>query len=91
MPQPSLGRRRTPCTCKSLSTEPRLYGRIDLRPDGLTHLGHGTAAAYTAVRDRVSFLARDRETTPDIEALADLIQSGELLEAVRDAVGDDFD
>ncbi|MBC8446046.1 MAG: histidine ammonia-lyase [Chloroflexi bacterium] len=62
---------------------------IDLRPDGPAHLGRGTAAAYAAVRERVNFLAHDRETTPDIESLADLIHSGELLEAVRDALGDD--
>jgi len=36
-------------------------------------------------------LARDRATAPDIEALADLIHGRQLLEAVRDAVGVDFD
>jgi len=55
---------------------------IDLRPDGPARLGRGTAAAYAAIRERVNFLAHDRETMPDIEALADLIHSGELLEAV---------
>ncbi|MCG2769671.1 MAG: histidine ammonia-lyase [Anaerolineae bacterium] len=64
---------------------------IDLRPDGPAHLGRGTAAAYAAVRERVSFMVHDRATTSDIEALADLIHSRELLEAVRDAVGIDFD
>jgi len=64
---------------------------IDLRPDGPARLGLGTAAAYTAVRGCVSFLARDRPTAPDIEALADLIHGRQLLEAVRDAVGVDFD
>ena len=64
---------------------------IDLRPDGPARLGLGTTVAYAAIRERVSFLTRDRETTSDIEALADLIHSRELLEAVRDAVGVDFD
>ncbi len=64
---------------------------IDLRPDGPARLGRGTAAAYAAVRERVDFLAHDRETTSDIEALADLIHSGGLLEAVRDALGSGFD
>jgi len=54
---------------------------IDLRPDGPARLGRGTAAAYAAVRDRVTFLAHDRETTSSIEALAGMIQSRELLEA----------
>jgi len=35
---------------------------IDLRPDGPARLGLGTAAAYTAVRGCVSFLARDPGT-----------------------------
>ncbi|MBI1802336.1 MAG: aromatic amino acid lyase [Chloroflexi bacterium] len=61
---------------------------IDLRPDGPARLGAGTAAAYKSIRSRVTFLAHDRQTTPDIEALADLIVSGELLRAIRQ-VGDD--
>jgi histidine ammonia-lyase len=52
---------------------------IDLRPDGPARLGRGSAAAYAAIRGRVPYLEKDRETTPDIEALAELIQSGELL------------
>ena len=64
---------------------------IDLRTDGPARLGSGTAAAYAAIRERVSFLVHDRETTPNIEALADLIHSRKLLEAVRDALGDDSD
>ena len=49
-------------------------------------MGSGAAAAYAAIRERVSFLPHDRETAPDIEALAELIQSRGLLESVRDAV-----
>ena len=52
---------------------------IDLRPDGPARLGQGTAIAYAAIRQRVPFLAHDRQTTADIEALADLIRSGALL------------
>jgi len=63
---------------------------IDLRPDGPARLGRGTAAAYKAVRKGVAFLARDRETTPDIEALAEMIQSGELLETVQGELGADL-
>ncbi|MCJ7622061.1 MAG: histidine ammonia-lyase [Anaerolineaceae bacterium] len=63
---------------------------IDLRPDGPAQLGRGTAAAYAAIRERANFMVHDRETTPDIQALADLIQGGELLGAVRDALGDDL-
>ncbi len=52
---------------------------IDLRPDGPARLGQGTRAAYDRIRTRVDFLKHDRETTPDIEALAGLIASGELM------------
>ncbi len=52
---------------------------IDLRPDGPARLGRGTTRAYTAIRDRVAFLDHDRPLTPDIDTLAELIQSGQLL------------
>jgi histidine ammonia-lyase len=64
---------------------------IDLRPNGLARLGRGTAAAYATIRKHVVFLEHDRETTPDIQVLADLIQSGELLEAVGSTLGVGFE
>ena len=59
---------------------------IDLRPAGPDRLGRGTARAYTGIRRCVPYLAHDRAVTPDIEALAELIRSGDLLVAVADAV-----
>ncbi len=67
---------------------------IDLRAqggDGATRLGGGTAAAHALIRGRVPPLLHDRPMTPDIETLADLIRSGEMLEAVRRAVAGNFD
>lgn len=61
---------------------------VDLRPNGPSRLGPGTAAAHRAVRERVAFLDRDRELAPDIEAVDALIRSGELLEAVDRATFD---
>ena len=58
---------------------------IDLRPDGPVRLGHGTSRAYAEIRKHASYLAHDRPTSPDIEALTDLIRSGALLQAVKDA------
>ncbi|MGQ0601460.1 MAG: histidine ammonia-lyase [Anaerolineales bacterium] len=55
---------------------------IDLRPDGPTRLGHGTRAAYEVIRRHVNFMEHDRELTHDIEALAELIRSGEVVNAV---------
>jgi histidine ammonia-lyase len=59
---------------------------IDLRPAGPARLGRGTAPAYAEIRRRVPYLEHDRVLTPDIEALADLIRSGDLLAAVADAL-----
>ncbi len=61
---------------------------IDLRPNGPARLGRGSAGAYATIREEhVAFLEHDRETTPDIQVLANLIQSGELLEAVGSVLG----
>jgi histidine ammonia-lyase len=64
---------------------------VDLRPNGPAHLGRGTTAAYEIIRKRVDFLEHDRETTPDILVLTELIKSGELLEAVESALEDGSD
>jgi histidine ammonia-lyase len=55
---------------------------IDLRPNGPARLGRGTRPVYGLIRRHVRFLEHDRETTPDIETLAELIHSGKLLAAV---------
>jgi histidine ammonia-lyase len=60
---------------------------IDLRPNGPTRLGRGTAVAYARIREQVAFLDHDRELTPDIEALVELIRSNQLVEIVRDTTG----
>jgi len=64
---------------------------IDLRPNGPARLGRGTAAVYATIREHVGFLEHDRETTPDINFLADLIQGGELLDAVGSVLELDFE
>jgi len=63
---------------------------VDLRPQGPERLGRGTAAAHRSVRRRVRFLEHDRPLAPDIEALAELIASGELLQDVQRAIGRDL-
>jgi histidine ammonia-lyase len=64
---------------------------IDLRPNGPARLGRGTAAAHATIRKYVAFLEHDRETTPDIDSLAQMVQSGELLEAVENALAVGFE
>lgn len=54
--------------------------------DKLTH-GVGTAAAIDEVRDHVSPLSKDREIAPDIEAIDDLIASGELSTTLESVLG----
>ncbi|MCE9671393.1 histidine ammonia-lyase [Myxococcus stipitatus] len=47
--------------------------------------GRGALAAYELVRSKVPHMDRDRELHKDIEAVSQLIDSGELLAAVRSA------
>jgi histidine ammonia-lyase len=47
--------------------------------------GRGPRAAHELVRSRVPTMEKDRELHRDIEAVCQLIDSGELLEAVRSA------
>ena len=61
---------------------------VDLRPDGPNRLGVGTRAAYRAIRECVAFLEHDRALTPDIEAVAALIESGELVYRVERAIAE---
>jgi histidine ammonia-lyase len=56
---------------------------IELRPDGPHRLGRGTDAAFEQVRSRVPFLEHDRALAPDIQALTELLASGEMLTAVQ--------
>jgi histidine ammonia-lyase len=47
----------------------------------------GTAAALAAIREAVPFLEGDRALKPDIDAMIELVRSGELVNAVEKAVG----
>ena len=51
-------------------------------------LGAGTRAAYQQIRQRVAPLKEDRMLAPDMNALTDLIMSGELTAAVESVVGE---
>lgn len=52
------------------------------RATGKLRLGRGTQIAYDAVRRHVSFMESDRPLMMDINLVADLVRSGELLENV---------
>ena len=59
---------------------------IDFRRQVLgpqARLGQGTAAAYRLIRERVPFLERDAIMYPYMEAVHDLVVSGELTGAVE--------
>jgi histidine ammonia-lyase len=49
--------------------------------------GKGSSAAHQAVRGVAPFLEADRELKPDVDAVIDLVASGELLRVVAGAVG----
>ncbi len=55
---------------------------IDLRPDGPNRLGEGTTQAYNTIRERVSPVYADRELHLDIETLAAMIQTNEILDTL---------
>jgi len=50
---------------------------------GNPRLGRGTAVAYELIRQRVPFLEQDAIMYPYIEAVRELVESGELVEAVE--------
>jgi len=50
--------------------------------------GEGTMAAYNVIRSTVSHLDSDRILSKDIEAVKSLMQSGKILEAVEDKIGE---
>ncbi|MFQ5812930.1 MAG: histidine ammonia-lyase [Anaerolineae bacterium] len=63
---------------------------IDFRREmlgGEPRLGRGTAVAYELIRQRVPFLERDAIMYPYIEAVRELVSSGELVRAVDGAIG----
>ena len=63
---------------------------IDLRREmlgGDPRLGKGTAVAYELIRQRVPFLEQDAIMYPHIEAVCELVRSGELARAVEGAMG----
>ncbi len=49
--------------------------------------GKGVKAAYSVVRENVAFLEEDRPLYPDIEKLASLVKSGEILKRVEESIG----
>ncbi len=53
---------------------------------GAKRLGQGTKVAYSLIREQVPILREDRVLSKDIEAIVNLIRTGELVEAVEDAV-----
>jgi histidine ammonia-lyase len=50
--------------------------------------GRGTEAAYQVIRRHVAFLDEDRPLHADINTMAEVVGSGEILAAVEKAVGE---
>jgi histidine ammonia-lyase len=49
--------------------------------------GAGTHAAYGVIRKIVPHLEKDRVLSEDVKRIVQLIRSGEILDAVENAVG----
>ncbi len=63
---------------------------IDFRREmlgGNPRLGRGSTVAYELIRQRVPFLEHDAIMYPYIEAVRELVSSGELVQAVEGAIG----
>jgi histidine ammonia-lyase len=50
-------------------------------------LGKGTEAAYKTIREQISHLSSDRPLYPDLETMAKMVHSGEIVRAVEEALG----
>jgi len=59
---------------------------IDLRKNGPKHLGKGSKIAHTVIRNYVDIYHQDKEMSPDISRLAELIKREEILEAIASGV-----
>ena len=49
--------------------------------------GRGTEAAYKTCREKIPVPDRDRELSRDIEAMKELVLSGEIIRRVEERVG----
>jgi len=58
---------------------------LDLREQ---KMGKGSKAAYEVIRSHVKFLEDDRPVHGDIDRMAEVCKSGEVLEAVEKAIGE---
>lgn len=59
---------------------------IDLRDKGPQRLGEGTRIAHSIIRKSVKLYENDREMTPDIRGLAELIAQEKIIEAVDEGL-----
>jgi len=62
---------------------------IDFRREALgpeARLGQGTASAFGLIRQRVPFLDQDAVMYPHMEAVRELVASGELMRVVKDGL-----
>jgi histidine ammonia-lyase len=64
-----------------------LCGAQALEFRGVEHAGPASRAAHAAIRQVVARREADRLLSPDIEAVADLVRSGCLLDAVESVTG----
>ena len=53
---------------------------------GVGSLGRGTEAAHRAIRAQIEYLESDRPLYPDLDRMADMIRSGEIVGEVEGAL-----
>ena len=57
---------------------------IDLRPEGPARLGQGTARLYAEIRKQVALMEHDRQTSADMQVIAQFIRNGTLASTISD-------
>ena len=57
--------------------------RAALASSAAVHPGHAVAAAHAAIRAKIPFLDRDRALDGEVATAVRLVESGEILAAVR--------
>jgi len=50
--------------------------------------GEGTQAAWQTIRQKITYLDRDRQLSGDIAAMTAMVRSGEIVAAVEAVVGE---
>jgi histidine ammonia-lyase len=64
------------------------YSLQEGKPGAKSQAGKGTDAAFQTIRKRIGHLTEDRPLYPDLQAIAEMVHSGEIVREVEKALGE---